>query len=137
MEVSEWKDRFLELDESRKNVVSRLNRLKRSFMNLENEHNVKVKQLELEKLKATEWQQRFERVEAERAEAAKEGQKLKAMDDAVSGLKAERDGLRSVNVDLKATMSSMAESVKALRLQIEAKAEELAAAKAEVAALKE
>lgn len=115
MEVSEWKDRFQELEQNRTLVTDRYSRLQKSYVSMENDLAVKVKMLELEEMKLTECTLKKKQAERERMEIE---EKLKVM-------RSDRDKLRTQNGALNESISTMQESLDNLNELYAAKSKEI------------
>eukprot|EP00484_Ammonia_sp_Unknown_P020328 CAMPEP_0197041556 /NCGR_PEP_ID=MMETSP1384-20130603/18083_1 /TAXON_ID=29189 /ORGANISM="Ammonia sp." /LENGTH=769 /DNA_ID=CAMNT_0042472505 /DNA_START=59 /DNA_END=2368 /DNA_ORIENTATION=- len=53
-EIMQWKDKFSELEQNKSNMHDRYKKLQKQYVNLQNEHDVKIKQYELQKLNDVE-----------------------------------------------------------------------------------
>merc|ERR1712176_1558884 len=102
MEVSQWKDRFNELEKNKTNQSDRYKKLQKDFVILQNSIAVKSKQLELQQIE----------YESKRiAGDSLNEEKMAKCNVQITKLKAERKELQETNAKLSESIAAMTENI--------------------------
>eukprot|EP01083_Nonionella_stella_P149187 473439_1 len=110
MEISQWKDKFHELEQNNKNCNDRYRKLQKEYINCENELSVKMKQLELSKINENETQNETETLKKEKTELLTRNNKL---NESISAMTENMDSLNELCEEYSASISHCKERLNA------------------------